>query len=149
MSKFPLLAACILFATSALADSERFTATDPTWKAECGSCHIAYPPQLLSAANWRAVMQGLDKHFGENASVDAATAAQISAFLENNAGRSRKTSGARTLRITETRWFRREHDEVPASVWNSPKVKTASNCAACHTQAEQGDFSERTLRVPK
>lgn len=149
MSKLPLLATCLLFAASALADSERFTATDPTWKAECGSCHIAYPPQLLSAASWRAMMHGLDQHFGEDASVDADTAATIGAFLENNAGRGRKVSGAQSLRITETRWFRDEHDEVSASVWNSPKVKTPSNCAACHTQAEQGDFRERTLRVPK
>ncbi len=149
MSKLPLLATCLLFTASALADSERFTATDPTWKAECGSCHIAYPPQLLSAASWRAMMQGLDQHFGEDASVDADTAAKIGAFLQNNAGRGRKVNGEQTLRITETAWFRREHDEVSASVWKNPKVKTPSNCAACHTQAEQGDFRERTLRVPK
>lgn len=149
MLKLPLLATCLLFAAGALANSERFTATDPTWKAECGSCHIAYPPQLLPAASWHAMVQGLDQHFGADASVDANAAAKIGAFLEHNAGRGRKTSGAPTLRITETGWFRHEHDEVPASVWNSPKVKTPSNCAACHTQAEQGDFSERTLRVPK
>lgn len=149
MLKLPLLAVSLLFAAAALADSERFTASDPTWKAECGSCHLAYPPQLLPAASWRTMMQGLDRHFGADASVDADTAAKIGAFLEKHAGRARKKNDAPTLRITETAWFRHEHDEVAASTWNNPKVKTASNCAACHTQAEQGDFRERTLRVPK
>ncbi|MGZ8268326.1 MAG: diheme cytochrome c, partial [Burkholderiales bacterium] len=38
------------------------------WKAECSSCHVAYPPKLLSAQTWRRLMGGLDKHFGTDAS---------------------------------------------------------------------------------
>jgi hypothetical protein len=42
-----------------------------------------------------------------------------------------------------------EHDEVPGSVWKSPKVMSPSNCAACHSNAEQGDFSEHNVHIPK
>ena len=54
-----------------------------------------------------------------------------------------------TLRITETGWFRHEHDEVPAGIWKRPAVKSAANCAACHTRADAGDFSERNIRIPR
>lgn len=133
---------------SALADSRVSTARNATWQAECGSCHVAYPPSLLPAESWRAVMAGLDKHFGVDASVDAKTAAEIGAFLERNAGRGRSATKP-VLRITETAWFRHEHDEIGAAVWKSPKVKSPSNCAACHHGAEQGNFSEHDVRVPR
>jgi hypothetical protein len=42
-----------------------------------------------------------------------------------------------------------EHlSEVPASVWRSAAVKRPSNCAACHTQADKGNFDERFVRIP-
>ena len=44
-------------------------ATNAAWKAECGSCHAAYPPGLLPAPSWRAVMAGLDRHFGTDATI--------------------------------------------------------------------------------
>ena len=43
----------------------------------------------------------------------------------------------------------REHDEVPAATWKLPAVKSAANCAACHTQADQGDFNEHNVRIPR
>ena len=136
--------------SNANAGEHVYRANNPSWKAECSACHLAYPPQLLPAESWRAMMKQLDKHFGVDASLDAKTAAEISAFLEKNAGRNKpEATGKPPLRITETRWFKKEHDEVPARVWRSAAVKQPSNCAACHTQAEQGAFSERSLRVPR
>lgn len=115
------------------------------WQAECGSCHLAYPPRFLSAPAWRRMMAGLERHFGVDASVDAKAAAGIGAFLERHAGRRHDEA----LRITQTRWFAHEHDELPASTWKRPAVKSAANCAACHTKAEQGDFRERNVRIPR
>jgi len=135
--------------STASAGEHVYTATDPAWKAECGSCHVAYPPQLLPAASWRKLMAGLNDHFGTDASLDAKTAESIARFLETNSSTKRKYANDSALRITESRWFRKEHDEVPARVWKNPAVKSAANCAACHTRAEQGDYSERTLRVPR
>jgi nitrate/TMAO reductase-like tetraheme cytochrome c subunit len=135
----------------AQADEPRMAARNPAYQQECSACHLAYPPQFLSAASWRAVMGGLDKHFGSDASLDPASQSEILRYLEANAGR-RDTSanGKLQLRITETRWFVHEHaEELPRNIWKNPAVKSAANCAACHTAADKGDFSERTLRLPK
>jgi hypothetical protein len=120
------------------------------WQTECGSCHVAFPPRLLPAKSWQAVMSGLDKHFGSDASLDAPSAREIGAFLDKNAGSNRHSrSGKPVLRITETRWFVREHDEVSDRTWKNPKVNSAANCAACHIEAESGNYGERSIRIPK
>lgn len=119
-----------------------------SYRSECGSCHLAYPPQLLSAHSWSRVMAGLSRHFGSDASLDPATAATIGAYLRAHAGSARKF-GTAADRISATPWFAREHEEVPAAFWNSPAVRSAANCAACHGGAERGDYSERTVRLPR
>ena len=153
-SKLFLAASLALGAiTSAVAEDDdedhRYTAIHPAWKAECGGCHLAYPPQMLPARSWRALMSGLDNHFGTDASLDPQRATDIRAFLERNAGRERIPAAQPVLRITETSWFVREHDEVPARAWKSATVKSPSNCGACHVNADQGSYGEGSLRLPK
>jgi len=148
------LAICLLAAMASLpaqAGEPRMAARNSAYQQECSACHLAYPPQFLSAASWRAVMGGLGKHFGSDASLDPASQGEILRYLETNAGR-RDTSaaGKPQLRISETRWFVHEHsEELPRNIWKNPAVKSAANCAACHTAADKGDYSERTLRLPK
>lgn len=138
----------IAVSSSALADSHKLAVpANPQWQTECGSCHMAYPPQLLTAENWRQMMKGLDRHFGANATLDAKENAEILAFLERYAARNRKYS-ANTLRISDTAWFQRKHREVSNSDWSHAKVKSRANCTACHVTAERGDWSERSIRMP-
>lgn len=122
----------------------------PTYQQECGACHLAYPPGLLPAASWQRVMSGLQRHFGTDASLDAASTQQISTWLAAHAG-SGQRGGATPPddRITRTAWFVREHGEVPATAWQRAAVKSASNCAACHPQATQGAFNEHDVRTPR
>jgi hypothetical protein len=123
--------------------------SDPEWLEECGACHIAYPPRFLPAKSWREIMVGLDDHFGCDASLDARTAGEISAFLEQNARRKKTTpdaSGKYPLRITDFRWFRREHATEASRVRDYPNLKNMANCAACHPHAESGDFSEHDIK---
>lgn len=144
-----ILAALLALGVAPLAQAERevFDLANPVYREECGSCHLAYPPQLLPKASWQAIIGGLDQHFGTDASLDAGTVNAIQSYLEANA--SRRAAGTKPpLRITESAWFKREHDEVPAAKWSSAAVSSPANCGACHTKAEQGDYSERTLRVP-
>ena len=123
---------------------------EQAWREECSACHIAYPARFLPAPSWNEIMRTLDKHFGADASVDAATAEKISRHLASAARPTSRTQlGPSPLRITETRWFMHEHDEVSAKQWRNPKVKSAANCAACHQDAEAGRFSEKSLHIPK
>ena len=143
-----VIALCLTFITLDVSAAATVPTPQEQWKIECASCHIAYPAKRLPAGAWRRLMSGLDRHFGTDASVDAPAAAAITAYLEQHAGRDRR-GDTQTLRITETAWFVREHDEVPPALWKSPGVKSAANCAACHTQAESGDFRERNIRLPR
>lgn len=125
------------------------------WKTECASCHMLYHPGLLPERSWRNLMSGLDKHFGENASLDPTTQQEITDFLVKHSARAGSLyaksipASATPLRMTETAWFKREHREVRADVWKRPKVGSASNCMACHKGAEQGDFSEHGVAIPR
>lgn len=118
------------------------------YSRECGACHMAYPPQLLPARSWHALIGGLDKHFGENASLDPATAQTIAAYLAANAADT-LGPGARPLwgigptdvplRITETPFWISIHEEISPARFRSPQVKSKSNCLACHQQGGGGD----------
>jgi hypothetical protein len=152
-----------VFALSAQAQTGKpASAGDPAamWKAECASCHMAYPPGLLPERSWRKLMAELDKHFGQNASLDAAATKAILGYLvENSAerGTSRRSArflgaipaNATPLRITENAHFVREHREVSPSDWKLPKVASPANCNACHSDAEQGNFSGRNVKIPR
>lgn len=147
-----LIALLSLTTTTAMADDLRpLRNAPPAFQAECASCHIAFPPQLLGADDWRRVMRSLDKHYGDNASLDPKTSQILEDFLSRNAGRSGigRTANPNELpRITQSTWFQREHREVGAADWKHAKVKTPANCAACHTQAATGSYREREIVMP-
>jgi hypothetical protein len=127
------------------------TDAPPAFQAECASCHIAFPPQLLAAQDWRRVMAALDKHYGDNASLDDKTRRSIEDFLVRYAGPAGKVGAGRTAdlpRLTQTTWFQREHREVAKTDWTHAKVKTPANCTACHTKATQGSYREREIVMP-
>jgi Dihaem cytochrome c len=124
----------------------------PKYKQECAACHIAYPAGMLPAASWKNLMGGLTKHFGTDASLDEASVREISGWLNTNAGTYKRVNEVPPQdRITKSAWFIRKHNEreVPVDVWKRVAVGSASNCAACHTQAAQGSFNERDIRIPK
>jgi hypothetical protein len=147
------LVAGIGLTSLALADDhERPSRTPglPAFKTECGACHVAYPPGLLPAASWQRLMNNLPRHFGTDASLDPTTHQALSTWLAAQAGTGRRQREAPPEdRITRSAWFVREHDEVSAATWKGPAVKRAANCAACHVQAEQGDFNEHNIRIPR
>ncbi len=116
---------------------------------ECASCHVAYPAGMLPAASWRRLMSGLDKHFGTNATLDEQDLRFISQWLMTHADTRNTTSPPVPQdRITRTDWFVREHRHIEPTTWRLPSVRSASNCIACHTAADQGSFRERELRMP-
>jgi hypothetical protein len=117
------------------------------YRQECAACHLAYPPDLLSARAWKRLLAGLPKHFGTDASLDAEAARKIETWLTARAGPPGDEPADN--RITHTGWYRNEHAELPASVWKRPAIRSASNCSACHRGAEQGDFDEDRVQVPR
>lgn len=134
--------------------------SNPVYNEECGACHMAYPPGLLPTAAWQKVMSGLADHFGDNAELDKSTQTQIRDFLVSNSAnqsnyrRSRRFAAADgkgevNMRISETPYFKHEHDEIPARlVTGNREVTSFSNCNACHRKAEQASFREKDILIP-
>ena len=99
------------------------------------------------------MMQELDNHFGDNASVDPALAKKITTYLVANAGDTGgQAYGSKLLRgvtpasapqrITSLPKWVREHREVPDWEWRHKDVRSKANCTACHADAELGHYED-------
>lgn len=151
MKKILLITFSILMAASPTFAAKMTMPADApaSYEAECASCHMAYPPALLSEQSWKNVMSGLSKHFGTDASVDEKTQTEITSWLIKNAATRQKYSEtAPENRITKTSWFIRKHDEVRPEVWKRAGIKSPANCGACHIDAAKGIFSENNIKIP-
>ncbi|WP_119964471.1 diheme cytochrome c [Simplicispira lacusdiani] len=134
------------------ADSREMPASamPPAYVQECGSCHMAFPPGMLPARSWTRLMAGLDKHYGTDAALDEPTRRAIDAWLQAHAGTSKRVREEPPQdRITRSAWFERKHREVAPEVWKRPAVNSRAHCSACHTRADQGDFDDDRVRIPK
>ncbi|MCF8157111.1 MAG: cytochrome b/b6 domain-containing protein [Rhodoferax sp.] len=130
------------------------------WREECGSCHIPFYPALLPVRSWARTLAEQDKHFGTDLGLDAGTSVAILAFLTANAAERHLTEAglkidrslapnAAPLRITETPYWIKKHREIPNATWLAPKVKSKTNCDACHLDAMQGTYEDAAMRLPK
>jgi hypothetical protein len=131
------IVSCIAIAAARASDRVAPVTNAATLK-ECGACHMAFQPGLLPAQSWTRTMDGLADHFGEDASLPDEIAAQIRTYLTGRAGQG----DGRMLRITEQRWWMREHRKIGQTQWDKPQIKAKSNCPACHLRAEQGDYED-------
>lgn len=140
-------------------DNRVATVNNKLYAEECGSCHFAYPPGLLPERSWRKLMTGLDDHFGENAELDEIDRQTLENYLASNSGdqshykRSKKLmrsirSSDTPLRITEIPYLKKEHHEVPKDALKNEKVRSLSNCDACHRTAAKGNFDVNGINIP-
>jgi cytochrome b len=133
----------------------------PEFEAECGSCHITYPPFLLPQKSWTVMMENLEDHFGEDASLDEATRVSILRFLEKNSAensthqaaykitKSLKDTNQTIIAITKTPYWKAKHKEIDSRVFLSNKVKSKANCQACHQDIEKGMLENDLIQLPK
>ncbi len=133
------------------------------YKEECASCHFGYQAGLLPKRSWIKLMETkeLENHFGDDASIDEQDRLTLLSYLVANASDSktnrsrlsheitRKISRYSTpIALSETRYFKKEHDEIPTRLIKQEDVKTIANCVACHTTAEKGYYGERDIKIP-
>jgi len=131
-----------------------------TYQSECGGCHFAYQAGLLPGQDWQRIMDALVEHYGDDATLDELQAAEIRGYLLDNAADSSTLSRARAFsvgsdagdalpRITNTRYFQREHYEIPKRVVRgNAEVGSFSNCQACHRTADAGIYNEHQVVIP-
>lgn len=139
------------------ADSDKHNASTlvPTvsfkrYSSECAACHTAYLPQFLPSRSWKSIMGGLSNHYGVDATVSKEDLAFLAGWLEANSARSGKRSEVPPdNRITESRWFKKEHREIGPSVFARASIKGPSNCQACHVFADKGNFNDDNIQIPR
>ena len=128
-----------------------------TAESECGDCHAFYHPSLLPIASWAHIMNTLDDHFGEDASLDATTTDTIAQYFAAYGGEKWDTEAANRFRvidparpgqITATPYWIRKHDEVDEAVFKRKGIGSKANCAACHTDHASGHFDDQKIKIP-
>jgi len=152
-------AATAILVAPRIAGAHVLVPANAAYVKECGSCHMAYSPQLLPAASWRKLVTELDHHFGENASLDDAASTAIAGYLAANAADGASSSEARAimssltadatpLRITQVPYIAGLHAAVLDPRWHgNPHPKTLAQCTVCHYDAQHGDFVSRKFSV--
>jgi cytochrome b len=109
---------------------------DATWTRECGDCHLAYPPGLLPARSWQALLLSED-HFGEALGLGPDSVAALSAWavprsaeagLDEHAVRIARSVPPEQVpqKITELPWWKELHQDTP---------EADLRCEDCHARA--------------
>lgn len=131
------------------------------WKGECASaCHGAFHPTLLPASSWKRVIANLEEHFGDDASLDDETTADIERFLLSASAEHSRTEASQKIlrsirkgdlpvRITDTPYWIRKHREITDDVYSREAVISKSNCIACHPGADVGSFEDEDIKIPE
>ncbi|HEY9080628.1 cytochrome C [Magnetovibrio sp.] len=134
------------------------TAADPITAKECGDCHMAFAPIKLPGRSWVKIMGDLANHFGEDASLDPATAKHIEEYLVSKSmdgggtmfGKisykklmKKQPKDYTPIRITETRdWLGDHRSEKYKRMLSEKKMNSGANCVLCHKGAPEGKYEE-------
>ncbi|MEZ5839722.1 MAG: cytochrome b/b6 domain-containing protein [Hyphomicrobiales bacterium] len=130
---------------------------DPVYRTECGDCHIAFHPSLAGAAEWQSMLKGLDRHFGEDATLPPETVNRLATYLLANSATEYDTKAANwfrrrdpadPLRITATPFWKRRHAGIDDGTFADLKVGARGACGACHGDAGTGRFDDAAIAIP-
>jgi cytochrome b len=124
---------------------------------ECGACHTLYPPQSLPKHSWVSMMNDLENHFGDDASLyDEQEHQSILNFLvQNSAETSSKEFAFKIsnsignndiIAITQTSFWKNEHQNIPKEVFLHQEVKSKANCKVCHSDIEKGLIEDDKIK---
>ena len=130
-----------------------------TYSDECGACHMAYQPELLSSESWDKILVELEDHFGETVDLDKESGENIATYLKTNSAEHsnaklavkivRSLKNNTTRRISEIPYIREKHRKIGQDVIKKESVGSLSNCSACHVTAEKGIYDEDHVKIPQ
>lgn len=129
------------------------------YAGRCSLCHFLYLPGLLPSGSWIKIVEGAEDHFGLDLALDEETRTEIVNYLKANGAETTRAKrsvkimkslkGATPLRITETRYIVKKHDEIRSSVFERDSIGSLSNCIACHRTADKGIFDDDYVKIPR
>jgi hypothetical protein len=129
-----------------------------TYTEACGRCHFSYPPSLLNANSWVAIIDNSEDHFGESLALNSSESEEIKNYLRKNSAENSngeiahdisKDLGSRVVsRIIDVPEIRKEHRDISQDILSRPSIGGLSNCIACHRRAEEGFFDDDNVIIP-
>lgn len=159
-----VLASLIFSCISAFAGDNKESKTLPKvtnefYKTNCGTCHFAYQPGLLPAKSWQKIIDVPGAHPGGDLSLEKKTKAEIRKYLTQNSAESTRSKRSRKIlasigsdvptRISEIPYIRHKHHEIKDNIFARKSIGSRGNCIACHRTAENGDFDDDNVTIPK
>jgi hypothetical protein len=133
--------------------------TDPTYKENCGVCHFPYQPELLPSASWKNILNRPDDHFGASFELGEKTKSAILNYLQTNAAEHstakwavrimRSLGGRVPARISEIPYIKRKHHDISSATIKRQSIGSLSNCTACHRRAQEGNYDDDFVVIPK
>jgi cytochrome b len=133
-----------------------YTAQNELFVNECGACHTLYPPHTLPKHSWQIIMDNLDEHFGDDASLlENERKAILSFLIQHNADTSTqemsykisKSIGSEgIIAMTQTNFWKNQHQAIPKAVFEHSEVKSKANCKACHNDIEKGLIEDDKIK---
>ncbi|MDH5326053.1 MAG: cytochrome b/b6 domain-containing protein [Gammaproteobacteria bacterium] len=129
------------------------------WREACGECHFAFHPSLLPRRSWEKMFSQQHEHFGEDLDLSEDDAKSLLEFHLKYPAESNLTEPSRKilyytpenelpLRVSETHYIVKKHKDIEDVYWKHNKVKSKSNCSACHLDANRGTYEDSDMRLP-
>lgn len=118
---------------------ERYQLGQELYLKNCGSCHIALPPQVMPSETWRQLLLDLDQHYGQKLeSIFSPSLLMMWNYLRDFS-RPLKEEEAIPYRVKESRYFKALHPRV-----DFPEPARLTTCVSCHPGASEYDYRSLT-----
>lgn len=115
---------------------------NPEFAKECSECHNLFSPTFMTKKMWEVALSDQTNHFNKNLKKDVPHFQSIKNYILQNSAQTsnseisqgiiKSTQGKNKYRITKTKYWKKLHAQIPRSAYKNKKIKSQSNCKACH-----------------
>lgn len=95
-------------------------------KKECGACHFPYARDWLPGYSWKQILEHLDDHFGENATLKDDVRKRIENYMIGDRDTEIPT------RVTKADWWVAAHGGPSIYSYALKQGFSVSQCEKCH-----------------
>lgn len=105
----------------------------------CGSCHIALPPEILPSETWRRLLLEPQQHYGQQLKPLIGPTLLVMWEYLRTFSRPQAKKEQIPYRVSESRFFKALHPRV-----KFPEKVSLGSCVSCHTGVAQSNYRSLT-----
>ncbi|WP_322744387.1 cytochrome C [Coleofasciculus sp. LEGE 07092] len=117
---------------------ERYQTGLKLYLENCGSCHVALPPEVMPTDTWRTLLLEPEQHYGQQLKQISRPFIFIVWDYLRAFSRPLVQEEQTPFRLTQSPYFKALHPRVEL-----PRTVNATSCVSCHQNAR--DYDYRTL----